>query len=54
MYSLTSDPNAKVYGPSFVNSDARQNSMAVGIKVAVGPGGLLPEVEEARGVVNSP
>lgn len=51
-YSLASDPNARVYKPSFVNSHhhARQNSMAVGVKAAVGTGGLLLGAGEAGGV----
>ncbi|CUS15732.1 unnamed protein product [Tuber aestivum] len=51
-YSLASDPNARVYKPSFVNNHhhARQNSMAGGLKAAVGPGGLLLGAGEAGGV----
>jgi len=53
MYSLTSGPNARVYKLSFVNSHARQNSIAVRVKAAVGLGGLLLEVGGAGGGGNS-
>ncbi|KAL7276296.1 WD40 repeat protein [Rhizina undulata] len=54
-YSLATDPNARVYKPSFANTHthARQNSVAgstAGGRAPLGPGGLILGVGEAGGV----
>jgi len=49
MYLLKSGPNARVYKLCFINCHTPQNSMAVGVKAAVGQGGFLRGVGKARG-----
>jgi hypothetical protein len=53
-YSLATDPNARVYKPTFVNNyhhHARQQSLSnSGRRMSVGNGGLMPGVGEGGGV----